>query len=262
MPFKLPRRSRIAVLELFGIIGGSAQTSRFIELLNHVRENGRFKAVVLNIDSPGGQVTASQSLYMAVSRLSAKKPVVAFISGIGASGAYQISCAATKVVAIPGAIVGSIGVISIRPILIELLQRIGVQVSVTKSDRLKDMGAIYRLPTEEEQQKEQELIDEIFKEFVALVAKSRHLDEETVRRYATGEVFLSQKAKELGLIDELGDLDQALDLAAELGKVPRRIEYVKPRKTAIERLASRFATSLAEDLRNEIAYWSSPFTSI
>lgn len=261
MSLRLLWRPRIAVMELFGFIGGSTRTSRYLDLLNTIRESGRFKAVVLNIDSPGGLTAPSESLHLAVSKLAARKPVVAFISGVGASGGYLVSCAATRVIALPSAMVGSIGAISIRPIVLELLQRIGVQVAVTKSGRLKDMGAFYRVPTEEEQQKEQQLIDETYKGFMTRVAESRHLGEEAVQQLATAEVFLAPRAKELGLIDELGDLDQALDLAAELGKVPRRIEYVKPKKPTLERLVSRFATSLVEEFSDEVGYWSSLFMS-
>jgi protease-4 len=155
----LPFRGKIGVVELFEPIFGGRRTANQVALLNSLRENRRIKSVIINIDSPGGSATASGSLHTAVSNLSSKKPVIAFISGAGTSGAYMVSCGATKTVAIPSAIVGSIGVISIRPILEELLRKIGIHITVTKSGHLKDMGAFYRDLTEEEKEKEQELID-------------------------------------------------------------------------------------------------------
>jgi len=232
-------------VELFGIIGGGYRTARYVDTLSGLRNSKRVKAVILNIDSPGGSAGASDSLYSAIAKLAAQKPVVAFISGSAASGAYLASCAATKIVAIPSSIVGSIGVISIRPILLELLHKVGIQVNVTKSGQFKDMGAFYRLPTTEEEQKEQDLVDQIQDNFVSVVAKSRHLDPQVVRQCATGEVFIAAKAKQLGLIDEVGDFDVALDIAAQLGKVPRRSFYARPPKTLIERLLSRLTSSLA-----------------
>ena len=110
-------------------------------------------------------------------------------------------CAAHKIVALPGATIGSIGVISSRPVLERLLEKIGVRVTVTKSGPLKDMGAFYREPSEEEKQKEQELIDGYFNYFINLVAKGRRMEEGRVRELATGEVFLGEKAKSLGLVD-------------------------------------------------------------
>ena len=235
------RRGRIGVIELFGMIGPVVRSSVHYQLLDRLERNPRIRAVVLDIDSPGGAVTASESLYAKVRRLRQKKPVVAFIRGSGTSGAYMAACPATKVIALPGSIVGSIGVISIRPIVADLLERLGVRVSVNKSGPLKDMGAIYRPSTEEEERKLQGLIDELFEAFVERVAQSRGITPEQVRGLATGEVFTGQRGKELGLVDELGDFDDALDLAASLGNVPRRVTYVRPPHSMRERVIGRFA---------------------
>jgi protease-4 len=119
------------------------------------------------------------------------------------------------------------------------------------------MGAIYREPSEEERQKERELIDSYFNYFIKVVAKGRRMEEGKVRELATGEVFLGEKAKGLGLIDEVGDFDAALDLAAQLGKVRRRFSYVRPRRGFAERLVSRFAISFAEETL-ELGYLLAP----
>lgn len=239
---------RIAVVEVFGALGSSVRTAEFVRTFRALEENARVRAVVVDIDSPGGSAAASDYLHRALARLAARKPVVAFVRGTGASGAYLVSCAATKVVAIPSALVGSIGVISIRPLLYDLMRRWGIRVSVTKSGRLKDMWSFFREPTPEERQKEQALLDEFYERFLASVSEARKLPLEQVRALATGEIFSAGKAREMGLVDELGDLDTAIDLAMELGRVPRRITYVRPRRGLRERLMSHLVTELLEGL--------------
>jgi protease-4 len=250
-------RAKVGVLEVFGILAGSRRMATYMELLNALGKNSSVKSVIVSVDSPGGLATASDYIYSAVSRLAAKKPVVAFISGAGTSGAYLVSCAAHKIVALPSAAIGSIGVISSRPVLERLLGKIGVHITVTKSGHLKDMGAFYREPSEEEKQKERELIDSYHDYFIKVVAKGRHMKEGRVRELATGEVFLGEKAKGLGLVDEVGDFNTALDLAAQLGKVPRRFSYARPRPGFAERLVSRFAVSFAEETL-ELGYLLTP----
>lgn len=245
------RRQRIAVVELFGTIGGSVRSPVYERLFTGIRKDRRVRALVLDVDSPGGGVAASDYLYRTVSRIAEEKPVVACIRGMGTSGAYYISCAAQRIVATPAAIVGSIGVISVRPVLRELLQRLGVSVDVNKSGPFKDMGAFWRGATPEEQQKMQALIDDSFNVFVSIVAKSRRMDEEKVRSLATGEVFWAPKAKELGLVDELGDLDRAIDLAAELSGAPRRPVFMRPRRSFRERMFGAMAESLVESMVEE-----------
>jgi protease-4 len=253
---------RIAVVEVSGALGSAVRTAEFVRIFRSLEENARVRAVVVDIDSPGGSVSASDYLHQALARVSARKPVVAFIRGMGASGAYLLSCAATRIVAIPSALVGSIGVLSIRPLLYEFMRRYGIGVSITKSGRLKDMWYPFREPTEEEKQKEQALLDEFYERFVSTVAKARNLDGERVRALATGEVFSATQAREASLIDELGDLERAIEIAMELGKVPRRLAYVRPRRglrtILFQRMASAFVEEIAaaaeQGLRGRIDY--------
>ena len=135
------RRGRIGIIELFGTIGGSVKSSEYEEVFSRAAHDRRIKAVVLDIDSPGGAVPASDYLYRSAKKVADKKPVVASVRGVAASGGYYIACAAHEIVAIPGALVGSIGVLSVRPVLQELLGRLGVRVNVQKSGEFKDMGA-------------------------------------------------------------------------------------------------------------------------
>ena len=141
---------RIAVAELFGSIGNPARTSEYIRMLRAVEENPRIKALVLDIDSPGGAAGPSEYIHRAVAKVAKKKPVIAFVRGMGASGAYLVACAATKTIALPMATVGSIGVISMRPMLYDALERIGIEMRITKTGRLKDMFSSFREPTPEE----------------------------------------------------------------------------------------------------------------
>ena len=239
---------RIAVVEVSGALGSAVRTAEFVRIFRSLEENARVRAVVVDIDSPGGSVSASDYLHRALARVSARKPVVAFIRGMGASGAYLLSCAATKIVAIPSALVGSIGVISIRPLLYEFMRRYGIGVSITKSGRLKDMWYPFREPTEEEKQKEQALLDEFYERFVSTVAEARNLDPEKARALATGEVFSAGQAKEASLVDELGDLERAIEIAMELGKVPRRLAYVRPRRGLRAILFQRMASAFVEEV--------------
>lgn len=239
---------KIAVMEMFGVIGAPSRTVEQLRLLQSLRENETIRSVIIDIDSPGGTVAASDYLYRSVRRLAEKKPVVAFIRGTGASGGYMASCAATKIVALPTAIVGSIGVISVRPLVYELLDKVGVRMSVTKSGRLKDMWSAFREPTEEEKEKEQALLDEFYERFIQVVAEGRKLPPDEVRAIATGEVFTAVRGKEMRLVDELGDLDTAIDMAAELGKTPRKIRYVRPKRNLRSLLMSRLASALVEEV--------------
>lgn len=244
----LPVGTGIGVWELFGPIGGTRRLRESLGAIDGMKNSRRVKSVIVNVDSPGGLATASDCLYSAIARLAARKPVVAFVSGTCASGAYLASCSATRIVALPTSVIGSIGVLSVRPILQNLLSRVGIDISVTKSGRLKDMGSIYRPPTDEEKRKEEELISGFFEYFVSAVAKGRKIDEGTVRELATGEVFLGTRAKSVGLVDEIGDFELAADIASELGNVPRRFIPIRRRPTLSERLLLRFADESFHDL--------------
>src|ERR1700737_1499585 len=172
---RLTDRRRIAVVPVRGVIGGAVRTDDLLRTLGAARRNPRFKAVLLEIDSPGGAATASEMLYIGVKRLAAVKPVVAWIRGTGASGAYFLACGATRILSFPGAVVGSIGGINARPILVDTLRRIGAQMLITKTGPFKDLGAPWREPTDADRAKEQELVDAIFRRFTAAVSSARDL---------------------------------------------------------------------------------------
>lgn len=232
-------RSGVGIMEITGLIGGGTRVPTYSRILEGLRRDRRFRAVLVEIDSPGGTAAGSEVLYHGLARVANEKPVVAYIRGTGASGAYYIGCAAHKIVALPSAMVGSIGVIYLRPVLEQLFQKLGVSFSVYKSGLFKDMTGFWRSPTDEEENKFSELIDEIYGNFLRAVASGRRMEEEKVRKYATGEVFTGRGAKERGLVDELGDFDTALDMAAELGRTRRRPMWIRPKRPLLERFVGR-----------------------
>ena len=242
----------IAVVEMEGAIGPRLKANEYVKLFRSLEDNDHVKAVVLDIDSPGGSATGSSYMYMAAKSLAAKKPVISFISGIGASGAYMLAAPTTRIVAIPGALIGSIGVISMRPLVYEAMERIGLRMHVTKSDRLKDMGSMFREATPEEQQKEQELVDDLYDQFLEAVAEGRGMEKERVKEVATGEVYTARRCTDLGLVDELGDLERAIDLAAELGDAPRKPMWVKPKRSLREVIGSMAAGTFVDAIATRL----------
>ncbi len=251
-------RPHTAVLELYGPLGPVIRGPEFVRTISALAQDPRVRSVVLDVDSPGGSAPVADSIYRSLRHLTARKPTVAFIRGAGLSGGYLIACGASKVVALPTALVGSIGVILLRPVVQELLEKLGVKMVITKEGRLKDMFQPFREPTDEEQEKVQALTGEIYEWFVDAVATARGLDAKVVRGYATGEMFTATKAKEMGLIDELGDWETALDMASELGRIPRRLQYVRPRRPLLERLRARGGTSLVGAVVAELESRLSP----
>jgi protease-4 len=149
-------------------------------------------------------------------------------------------------------VVGSIGVISVAPRAPRLLERVGISVDEARAGRLKGMGAPWRDETDEERVKEQAIVDAFYDAFVERVATSRGLAADRVRELATGEVWLAEQARELGLIDQIGDIERAVEIAAELAGVPARAAPVRLRRPLFARLVDRFATQLATSVADEV----------
>jgi len=231
-------RRRIAVIGLHGVIGGAVRTSEMIRTLTAARRNQQVRAVVLEIDSPGGSASESEAIYMSVRRLAAEKPVVAWIRSTGASGAYFAACGASRILAFPSAIVGSIGVISVRPIAVEAMRRLGTGVEVTKTGPFKDLGAPWRESTPEDRAQEQSLVDAIFRRFTGAVAGARGFDDAELARVTTGEVWLGDQAVGVGLVDALCDDEEAaVREAQQLAGMPHhRVVRMGGRRTLLQRL--------------------------
>jgi len=212
-PFK-PSRKQIARIEITGAIAGATR-KRVLEALKTVEEK-RFPALLLRIDSPGGTVGDSQEIYSALRRLREKTKIIASFGNISASGGVYIGMGAEHIMANPGTITGSIGVILRGNNLERLLEKVGVSFKVIKSGPYKDILAFDRELTEPEKHILQELIDTSYQQFVQTVAEARQLALETVKGFADGRVFTGQQALELGLVDRLGTEEDARRWAAEL----------------------------------------------
>ena len=208
---------------------GSAYSETIVKYLRDAQKDSAVKAIVLRVESPGGSVVASREIYDEIVATRNKgKPVVASFGEVAASGGYYISAAADKIYVHPATMTGSIGVISVLPNLAGLTEKIGVQMIVVKSGAHKDESYGFRDLTPEEREIWQKLIDEAYTDFVDIVAKGRHLDVERVKQLADGRIYTGKQAKEVGLADELGNLDAAVDAAAKMANIsgtPRRIEF-------------------------------------
>ena len=244
---------RVAVVELTGVIGVRLHARDFTHLVRQIRRNPRYKAVVVDIDSPGGSAFASEDIYLSIRKLAEAKPVVTAIRGMGASGGYMAACAGERIWALPSSVVGSIGVITARPMVEDLLEKVGVEMLVTKKGRLKDMGSVFREPTDEERVKEEELLEGIFSRFLEIVGESRPgLEAGRLRDLATGEVYLGSKAVELGLVDELGGLDDAVAWAADRAGITARTSVLRPRRSLAQMIFSRAANAMVDSVTAEL----------
>ena len=232
-PWRRKSRRRMARIVVDGPITGSTR-QRVLKALREVEER-EFPALLLRIDSPGGTVGDSQEIHAALLRLREKGcRVVASFGNISASGGVYIGVAAESIVANPGTITGSIGVILRGNDLSKVFERIGIRFDTVKSGVYKDILSPDRPLSPEERALLQELIDSSYGQFVRVVAEGRSLTEETVRSFADGRVFSGEQAKTLGLVDELGDEDHARRLAARLAdldeQTTRPVTLGKPRK--------------------------------
>ena len=232
-PWRRKSRRRMARIVVDGPITGSTR-QRVLKALREVEER-EFPALLLRIDSPGGTVGDSQEIHAALLRLREKGcRVVASFGNISASGGVYIGVAAESIVANPGTITGSIGVILRGNDLSKVFERIGIRFDTVKSGVFKDILSPDRPLSPEERALLQELIDSSYGQFVRVVAEGRSLTEDTVRGFADGRVFSGEQAKSLGLVDELGDEDHARRLAARLAdldeQTTRPVTLGKPRK--------------------------------
>ena len=230
-------------IQVVDIEGELLQSKPILEQLKRYEDSNSVKAILLNIDSPGGGVAVSQEIYAELKRLREKKDktIVAYLSSTGASGAYYVACAANKVVANPGTIVGSIGVIAEWVSYAELLEWAKLKDIVFKTGEFKDTGSPTRPLTDNEKKYFQGLIDDMYVQFVEAVSSGRKLDLQEVRSMADGRVFTGRDAKERKLIDEIGNFQDAVDLTAKLSGIsgkPRLLRLSRPRVTLLDVLTT------------------------
>jgi protease-4 len=230
---KSKAREKILILDISGIITSSLNPGIFSkegDILSQVyyrlekaAEDKRIKAVILRLDTPGGEVTTSDILYNEILKFKEKTriPVVGLMMGLAASGGYYLASACDFIVAHPSTVTGSIGVISIFPNLQELMAKIGVKVNVIKSGEMKDSGSTFREMTEEEKKIFQGVVDELYQKFLDVVYQKRKdsLSLDRLRKIADGRIYTGRQAYELKLVDEIGYFDSALKKALALASL-------------------------------------------
>lgn len=238
-------REKVAIVNIRGPIVDSRDA---VDELKDYVDDSSIKAIVLRVDSPGGGVAASQEIYTEVKRAASVKKVVASMGSLAASGGYYVSAPATRIVANPGTITGSIGVIMEIPNIEGLMDKVGVRTEVIKSGKHKDMASAFRKMTEEDRRLLQGLITDVYEQFVEDVAASRDIPVEEVRKMADGRIYTGRQAVALGLVDELGGLERAVKLSAELAGIEGEPEVVTREKefSLLDLLKGKFSARFPE----------------
>ncbi len=222
-------QDRVALIRVEGVILDAQAT---ISALKQYSENPLVKAIVLRIDSPGGGVVPSQEIHDAVKRVKNKsnKAVIASMGTVAASGGYYIAAATDRIIANPGTLTGSIGVIMEMANFEGLLKKVGVEGVVIKSGRFKDVGSPLRKMSDEERKLLQSVMDDVHHQFIEAVADGRSLEVSEVEPLADGRIYTGRQAKEARLVDELGDLDDAIHIAADIAGMEGEPKVIEPRK--------------------------------
>ena len=248
---------KIGVIPIYGTISQSLKiTSQLVKF----RKDKRIKAIILRIDSPGGSIGPTQEIYREIQRTIRTKKVVASMGSVAASGGYYIAAATNKIVAAPGTITGSIGVIMQFIRIEELLDKIGVDLEILKSGEFKDIGSPDRKMTERDREVLNALIADIQKQFVEDVAGGRNLSVEEVRQIADGRIFSGARAKELGLVDTLGNFQDAVEIAKDMAGIKGDVTLVYPDKTKLDLWEIFLDTSgkalirLLQDMKPQVEY--------
>jgi len=243
---------KIAIVEIRGVI---AQSSGIIEELHLHLEDEGVKAIILRIDSPGGGVGPSQEIHREILKIKSKKKVITSMGSVAASGGYYIACASDLIVANPGTITGSIGVLMQFSNFEELLKKIGIKGVVVKSGEHKDIGSPLREMTPEEKRMMQEVLDNVHQQFIQAVAEGRRLDYSKVVQIADGRIITGEQAKNFGLVDKMGNLQDTIDITTEMVGIKGKPNVLYPKKRiSIWELLMRDMASAVIDVLNEKGY--------
>ncbi len=218
------QKPNLSMIKIEGEIGN---IDKIMSEISQATNNNAIKGVLLKVDSPGGALAPSVELSLAIKRLASRKPVIAYASGNMTSGSYYASIWADKIIANPGAFIGSIGVLFQAPNIEELAQKLGVKEQVVSAGAYKQMGTMTREWTPQEKAAMKALVDDAYTMFVRDVSKARKLNITKSTDYADAKVFLAAKAKKRGLIDEVGSLYQAKQELISLAKISNPI-WEKP----------------------------------
>ena len=250
---------RVGVLYLDGEI---ASDEAFLADLDFLRDDPSVQAIVVRIDSPGGAVAPSQSIYQELRAVrEAGVPVVASLQSVGASGGYYVALAADTILALPGTITGSIGVLMEFPNTQPLMEKLGVSMEVVKSAEHKDIGSPFRAVTESDRAVLRAMIADVYDQFVAAVQEERGLSDTRVRELADGRLFSGRQAAADGLIDRVGNLTDAIAVAgrmAGLGDTPETVSPPAPRPSLLDVVLGAGASALTERLHSGAATLQGP----
>ncbi len=246
---------KVAVVNLdFTIFSSESIVRQF----NKFRDDKSIKAIILKVNTPGGGVAASQEIYEIIRKTRDKgKPVIVSISSLGASGGYYAACGGSIIIADPGSLVGSIGVIMNLMNFKELAEKIGVSETIIKSGELKDAGNPFREINEKDREYFQDIVNDSYDQFLEVVSRERKMDKEKLKEYANGRVFTGRQAKDIGLIDSLGTFEDAVRIAAGMGGIEGEPTLVRERErlSLTERILDGFSNnelkSIKEELKNE-----------
>ena len=240
---------KIAIVEIKGVI---TQSSGIIEEINQYQEDEGVKAIILRIDSPGGGVGPAQEIHREILKVKSKKKVVTSMGSVAASGGYYIASASDLIIANPGTITGSIGVLMEFTNIEELFKKIGIKGVVLKSGEHKDIGSPLREMTPEEKKIIQGVIDNVHQQFVQAVAEGRKMDRAKVMEIADGRILTGEQAKQIGLVDRIGNLQDAIDIVSKMVGIEGKPNILYPkRRFSLWELLVREATSAVLDTLNE-----------
>lgn len=245
------KRGVLAVIPIEGVISVK-QVDPYLELIERAEKTRKIRGVLIKLSSQGGSITGTELLYMALMRLKEKKPLFVWTT-MAASGGYYAACAAHKILAPSTAIIGSIGVISIKPVVTGLMTKIGLKMEVLKEGEYKDESFFFKNTSKEGREKAQAINREVYEDFVSVVASGRGLDDETAHSVATGEIFTAKTGLSLGLVDGLGDLRDALEeLSVETDVPPERVIYLRPRRSLLSGIFGRNLAGSARGVLEEL----------
>lgn len=245
---------KVGIIEISGVITDAKNT---IQNLKRFREDNSIKAIVIRIDSPGGAVGPSQEIYREIRKTSGSKKIIASMGTIAASGGYYVAAGTDGIVANPGTITGSIGVVMGFTNYQELLRKIGLVPVVVKSGEYKDLGSPVREMKAKEKKILQDFAQKIHRQFVMDIVEGRNMDKADVESLADGRIFTGEESKELGLIDRIGNFEDAVEWAGRMGGIKGKISTVYAREKKLSFL-KYITDSSINNLLNRIVY---PFLS-
>jgi len=229
---------KVGVIKISGPIIASEQINSKLEKFKNRND---ISAIVIRIDSPGGLVAPTQEIFEKVKSVRDVKPIVSSMATVAASGGYYIALGSDSLIANPGTIVGSIGVIMNYPIATELLDKVGIKFETVKSGGLKDVGSYSREVTEADRRHLNEMVTNMHNQFIAVVEENRDMDRSEIIKLADGRVFTGLQSKDLGLVDMLGTFDDAINIAGILGNIkgkPKTIELNKKNNSLLDLFTS------------------------